>query len=491
MSIPSNGNEPSRQKTLFIFLRLGTSHRNILRTDVIGTLKRCPGLRIIVISPLGREHYFREELIGKGLIVEPLPKTRLGPLEKILKKLKLYLWSKKELSETWKIKRRTESARFARYLKDRVARLLRSLGVTEEKINGWEIAIFRSRRVRRLYDLYHPDAVLFTKLFSTNIHFVKEAKKRGIQTICFVEGWDNLNSKGPLSLIPDDLLVWNEPMRQEAIEYHGFPAGRIQTVGIPEFDVYYNRSLFRNREQFFNDYGLDPELKLITYAVAGGALAPTEPEIIEMLYQAMISGQLKVPSQLLVRLHPNTRGAYLEKFERFKGRDRIVVQQAGRVARIQDGWDPSWEDTIRLGETMLHSDVVLTVASTICLDAIAFDTPVVGIGFEGAKQNSYWSSYRRYYDFTHVHRVVKNGGLRVASDLKAAVDGVREYLEDPALDADGRRRVREEQIFSLDGKAGKRAGEAILQCMGLQVHGQTKRASQYGTRPSSLRASFE
>lgn len=469
MPISLNGNEPPKEKTLFIFLRLGTSHRNILRTELIDTLRGRPGLRIVVISPLGNEAYFREELLSKGVIVEPIPKTRIGFVERRLKNMKLYLWSQREPSSTIKIKRGSEGGSWSRWWRDSLARIVRHWGITEEKINNWEIALFSSRRVARLYDRYRPDAVLFTKLFSSNIHFIKEAKKRSIQTICFVEGWDNLNSKGPVSVIPDNMIVWNEPMKEEASEYHNFPSDRIEVVGIPEFDIYSRRSLFRSREEFFRDCGLDPKLRLVTHAVAGGILAPTEPEIIELFYQAMISGRLNVPCQLLVRLHPNTRGAYLKQFDRFKGRPRILVQPAGRVARIQDGWDPSWEDTIRLGETMLHSDVVMTVGSTICLDAIAFDTAVVGIGFEGATQNPYERSYRRYYDFTHLSRVVKNGGLRVVTNLEDMVGAVRAYLENHSLDAEGRRKVREKQIFSLDGRSGRRAGEAILECMGLRT----------------------
>lgn len=465
-SFPSDGDGASPLKTLFIYLRLGTSHRNILRTEVIEALRSLPELRIVVVSPLGKEPYFREECRSKGLLVESLPKTRVGWLERGLKKLKLYLWSEREASATFKIKRRYEYSDGGRCWRDFLARALRRFGMTEEKINGWEIILFHSRKISRLYDRYHPDAVLFTKLFSTNIHMVKEAKKRGVKTICFVEGWDNLNSKGPLAVVPDHMIVWNEPMREEARELHGYPANQVQVVGVPEFDLYSNGALFRSREEFCREYNLDPNLKIVTYAVAGGAIAPREPEIIDLFYRELTAGRIHVPCQILLRLHPNTRGAYLKQFERFKNKPGIKIQPAGRVARIQDGWDPTWEDMIRLGETMLHSDVVCTIASTICLDAIALDTPVVGVGFEGEERNDYWRSYRRYYDFTHVNRVVKNEAVRVASSLREMVEWVNGYLLDPFLDAEGRKRVREQLIPDLDGKAGWRAGTAVLRAMG-------------------------
>lgn len=468
---PKDGRRVSNDKTLFIFLRLGESHRNLLRTEVLDTLLRVTGLRVVVVSPLGREPYFREEFASRGVIVEPLPKTRVGFLERRLKDLKLYLWSEKELTSTFRIKRKTQFTPWGLFWRDNLARSLRRLGVTERRISGWEIALHHCGRVGRLYERYRPDAVLFTKLFSTNIHMVKEAKKRGIKTICFVEAWDNLSSKGPLSVIPDGLLVWNEFMKQEAVEYHDFPEDRVHVVGIPQFDIYHDPKRFLSRREFFERHGLDPDLKLITYAVAAGEIAPREPEVIEQLYQAMMAGRIELPAQILVRLHPQTRGKYLEAYRRFKGRPRISVQQAGRAARIQDGWDPSWDDMIRLSETMCHSDVLLNVGSTISLDAIAFDTPAIGVGFEGGGERDYWDSYRRYYDFTHMNRIVKSGGLRVVRSFEEMIKAVNAYLGDPSLDAAGREKVRREQFYRLDGQSAKRAARAILSEMGLSLDG--------------------
>lgn len=468
MDVGSNdGRTAFHGKTLFIFPRLGESHRNLLRTDVLEALLRASDLRIVVVSPLGKEPYFREEFSSKGVIVEPLPKTRVGFLERRLKNLKLYLWSERIPTSTFQIKRETEFSPWGLFWRDTIAGFIRSSGVTEEKISSWEIALFRSPKISRLYDDYSPDAILFTKLFSTNIHMVKEAKKRGIKTICFLEAWDNLSSKGPPAVIPDCMIVWNEFMKQEAVEYHGFPPDRIHVVGIPQFDIYHDPAKFLSRDQFFARYGLDANLKLITYAVAAGEIAPEEPEVIELLYQAVMSGRIEIPAQILVRLHPQTRGKYLQAFQRFKARPRITVQQAGRVAKIQDGWDPSWDDMIRLSETMYHSDVVLNVGSTISLDAIAFDTPVIGVGFEGGERRDYVDSYRRYYDYTHMNRIVKSGGLRVACSLDEMIAAVNQYLKDPALDAEGRERVRREQFYRMDGQSGKRVGAVILTELGL------------------------
>jgi hypothetical protein len=166
-------------------------------------------------------------------------------------------------------------------------------------------------------------------------------------------------------------------------------------------------------------------------------------------------------------MHPNTRGKYLHEFERFKGLPRLHLQPAGRVAKIQDGWDPSSDDMTRLAETMLHSDLVINVASTITLDAIAFDTPVIGIGFEGTTTKRYPHPYRYYWEYTHFNPVVESGAIRVAYSLNELLQAVNAYLDNPGTDAVGRRKVRTEQIYYLDGKTAVRAGKAVLKAMGM------------------------
>ncbi|OGQ81762.1 MAG: hypothetical protein A3F90_13480 [Deltaproteobacteria bacterium RIFCSPLOWO2_12_FULL_60_19] len=487
----------AQETTLFIYLRLGSSHRAILRSELFPTLRSNPNLRLVIISPLGDEAYLRGEFQSGNVFVERLPKTRADGLERKLKKLKNYIWLSHNPPQTFRIRReRTRRGRLSGRLRvlweESVAAFMSVLGITEKSVGGWEIALFRRRRIARLFDRYRPDAVLFTKLHSTNIHVVKEAKKRNVETVCFVEGWDNPTSKGPFSVEPDHILVWNDCMKREIVEHHGFPAEKIDVVGVPQFDFYYDRSKFCGREEYFRKHGFDPARKLIAYCVAGGTIARTEPLIVDMLYRAMMEGQVKSPAQLLVRLHPTTHGDYLKQFDRFKGLPHLILQPAGRVAKIQDGWDPSRDDMTRLAETMIHSNVVVNVQSTISLDAIAFDTPVIGIAFEGDGPHDYLDSYRRYYDYTHFNPVLRNGGLRLAGSLAELIEHVNRYLDDPSLDAEGRARVRKEQMYALDGKSARRAGEAVLKAIGLRPGGaEAQRRADLGSAPAKLESPSE
>lgn len=467
----SDGSKPGFEgKTLFVFPRTGAANRDLLRTELVQILKQVPSLRIVIVSPLGKEPYFREEFSSERVLVEPMPKSRVGFWARRFRNFKLYLWSSRELTSTIRVFRRSRFGRWRVLLwQDPIASLLRLAGITEKEISDWEIRFFRCPEVSRLYDQYRPDAILFSKFFSTDIGMVKEAKKRNIKTICLVQGWDTLTSKGYFSVIPDFLIVWNEVMKRDAIEFHGYPAEKIMPVGIPQFDHYWDVSRLMSRDEFFGLHRLDPRKKLITFATASGGIAPEESEIIELFYQAMQKGRLGYPGQLLIRIHPNTSGGFLEALEALQGKPGIVMQRAGRTARIQDKWDPSREDMDLLALTMYHSDVVINAASTITLDAIAFDTPVIGVAFNLREQKNSYASYRHYYDFTHFNRIVKCGGLRLAYSLDELIHSVNQYLKDPSLDSEGRRRIREDHFYSMDGQSARRAAQAVVREMGLNM----------------------
>jgi CDP-glycerol glycerophosphotransferase (TagB/SpsB family) len=123
--------------------------------------------------------------------------------------------------------------------------------------------------------------------------------------------------------------------------------------------------------------------------------------------------------------------------------------------------DITAENQQHLADTMRYSDVVVNVASTIAIEAAIFDTPVVNIAFDGEAPSVWEKSARRYYRFTHYVNITRHGAVRVAEDPKALVEHIGRYLDDPALDRDGRRRVVLEQCQFLDGRAAERVASFV------------------------------
>ena len=71
-----------------------------------------------------------------------------------------------------------------------------------------------------------PDAVLVTPVVefaSSQVEYVKSARKLGIPAGVAIASWDNLTGKGLIRVVPDRVFVWNETQAREAVEMHGIP----------------------------------------------------------------------------------------------------------------------------------------------------------------------------------------------------------------------------------------------------------------------------
>ena len=115
---------------------------------------------------------------------------------------------------------------------------------------------------------------------------------------------------------------------------------------------------------------------------------------------------------------------------------------------------------------MAHSDVLVTVYSTMVVETAVHDTPIVAAvidtpgGWNVPKKYSLslkkignWPTHKRF-------RETKAG--RVAENEDQLRDAINLYLTNPALDVSERRKFVEQEITYTDGSSGKRTAEFIL-----------------------------
>ena len=456
-------------KTVFLFLRQGISNRNLLRTDFLKTLQEQPEVRIVILSPIGNEPEFRQEFESGNVCVEVWPRTKVGFWEKRLKNLKDYIWVSRGLTQAIRVRRLSQLGWWGLAWRDIVGRLARAIGVSEERTNRWEINIYKSNAlVKTLYDRYKPNLVIFTRLFGTNLHVIKEAKKRGISVLCLVESWDNLISKGPLSVIPDRMAVWNEGMKIEADELHNFSMSKVDVVGVPQFELYADAKCLVERKQFFSTLGMDPGRKLVIYAASTEGLIPNEPDIVETVCRIIQQGLLERPAQLIVRLHPITSPQLRSEYQRrFSGRPHLFLQSPGRLSSLHDGWDPTWSDMSMLASTLFYAEVVVNVASTVTIDAAVLGRAILCIVFGVGGEKHYSTGFGGIFEHSHYRKLVETKGLELVYSEEELVDALNGHIANPSLGSDGRERMRRELCYRLDGQSGRRAASVVLRELGL------------------------
>ena len=315
----------------------------------------------------------------------------------------------------------------------------------------------------RLFDRYGPVLLVTSSpgLIFSEIPLLRTAVRRGVRAMAVDPSWDNFTNK----LLPvrrvDRLIVWNDLMKQQAIDLHGYQPDAVRVAGAPHWDLYFTPGAVTSRDAFFRRIGADPSRTLITLTTTPRELYPHHDHALRVLIRAMRDGAWRRDAQILVRLHPRDEIGGYDEFQHVPG---VIIEKPFRsTVKTGDGLavDVTAENQRHLADTMRHSDVVVNVASTIAIEAAIFDTPVVNISFDGERPSAWATSARRYYRFTHYMNITRHDAVRVAESPEQLVELVGRYLDDPSLDREGRRRVVEEQCQFLDGRAAERAAAFV------------------------------
>ncbi|MBI4992214.1 MAG: CDP-glycerol glycerophosphotransferase family protein [Candidatus Harrisonbacteria bacterium] len=438
-------------KTLFLTIFEGAEARNLLRTSVAPTLLSDPEVRIVLFtkSP-DRVEYYKKEFSDPRLIYEVVAPIKVEGLDKFFAFLKFLLLK----TETTDLRRSSRFSLFASWLLARpaVRRMVRFL----------DYHLVRNSAYSRYFDAYKPDAVLLAHLFDEpEIHLLREAKKRRVKTIGFVNSWDKVTARCILRLLPDKAVVFNDVVKKEMMEHNEMAEKDIFVSGLPQYDSYFMDKNYTSREVFFNKLNLDPRKKLIVYAPLGRTCGESDWDIIDLLYRLRDSGRFGDGADLLVRFQPND---FLDEAE-LKKRPHLKYDYPGTRFSSTRGidWDMNAEHLKHLRDTLHHMSLLVCYASSVSIDAAIFDKPIININFETRKPDSFEESSTKYYSFTHYKKALATGGIRLASSEEELVAAIKEYLADSSPDREGRKRLVREQCQFVDGKAGERIGKFILE----------------------------
>jgi hypothetical protein len=469
-----------RGKTVFLCIPSGTAAANLLRTNVYRLLCESPLVgKLVVLSPLAREAAFREEHAGPKTVFETLEPHEPGFLERRIIRILQEKYVKTMPTTSMRIRvareRQLELGREVRYL-DRggigapKTKLVRALlaGVTRLPLSL--PLLFQVIDLATLGDRYaalfarEKPALVLTP--TTGIYFgegplMGRADAEHVPILAIDLSWDHFTTKtAPLRRV-DALTVWNETMKRQAVEIHGYKPQQVCVAGVPQFDIYADPATFSTREAFLAKIGADPSRKLVTLTTVPPVLYGYHDVVIDEILAAMRSGALGAPAQLLVRVHPRDN---LATYERFANDPDVIVEKPFQETIVAEGSnvDPSRENRNHLANTLKHSDVIVNVASTIAIEAAIMDTPVVNIAFDGHDEKPFLDSSRRFYVYTHYKPLVDAGAVQVARAPEVMIDEVRAYLADPARDQGGRARVAEDLCYRVDGKAAERVASFVL-----------------------------
>ncbi|PHN08601.1 glycosyltransferase family protein [Flavilitoribacter nigricans] len=319
----------------------------------------------------------------------------------------------------------------------------------------------KSRRTSELLTRIDPELVVAT--YPVNFLEAKilyAARAAGIRTLLHLLSWDNITSKGKFPMMADHYIAWGNIMRDEFLEHYDIPPERIHICGVPHFDQHVAVREQPDYDHLLRDLGLDPGKPYLFFAMSSPRFAPREIDIIEGLSERIEKGAFGEELQLIVRPHPqNVQGfmadpTWIGRLQALAS-DRIAVDFP-RLNKSRLRWSMQQQDMDRLSNLLAGCRVCLNSGSTVSIDALMLNKPVILTSFDAGFRVNYWRSARRLVDYTHLRKFVALGGARVVRSTAELDEAITGYLQDPDHDLAIRRHALTEECFTDDGQSTQR-----------------------------------
>ncbi len=279
--------------------------------------------------------------------------------------------------------------------------------------------------------------------------FLYAAQQLKIPVSTFIFSWDNLASKGRMLGAFDYFLVWSHLMKTELLYFYPkVNEDKVKIVGTPQFEPYVMPKYKTTAENFYTKFNLDTSLKTICYSCADVSIGQNDPIVICAIATAIRNHAIAIPSQLIVRTSP------AEDDTRFKAIRLAFPEILWNVPKWvltrenhAESWSqriPSEEDIKDLRSLLEYVDLNINMCSTMSLDFMLFDKPVINTVF-GNLENGLYND-QRFLNYGHFKKVVDSQSVTIAKSEIELISQINEALNDPKKRTNQRKRMIDLQI---------------------------------------------
>ena len=455
------------KKTILITVIRGIIARNLLQNDFFHILRE--KYNIVILTPAAEDRRFVKEFGHPNVKFIYFNATPHSKVDAVFVGLHKYLVYSKYIG--FKLRygirglTRPEDLSIIRYyIFTAIFKPLSKIKLLREVIKWFDYHFVQQKEVRDFRDLLQkekPDLVISTSIMSDiESALLKAARKEGIKTIGMPKSWDN-PSRAAWRARADELVVWSEFMVGQVEKYQNYTREQTYIIGIPQFDFYTDKKQIWSRDKFCREFHLDPQKAIIFYT-SGGKAMPEDAELAAMVYNLIQSGEIGKACQLLIRPHYSYAGDE-KKFEPLLGESDVSIDLSHNPSdSFRDHGDYSWGHRERFMNCLYHAAVVVNVSSTITLDAVALDKPVVNPTFDGyPKEHPEIHPLQLFYESDHYQGIIQTGATKLAHSEKELREHIIRYIHNPKSERAERALLRRRFCYQIDGNSGKRFADVV------------------------------
>jgi len=295
------------------------------------------------------------------------------------------------------------------------------------------------------------------------------AQQKNIPTLLHLLSWDNITTKGRFPVSADYYIVWGDIMREELKAHYQTPEQNIFTCGVAHFDHHIKIKKQGDYKSKIFDLGLQPDQPYLFVAMSAPRFAPREIDIVEWLAEKIEQNEFGEQLQLIVRPHPqNVQGSmsktsWLKRLDALKSK-RVAIDYP-RLVKSKVKWSMQKEDMDHLSKLLLGCSLCINSGSTVSIDALMLEKPVILTSFDGLAKLPYWKSARRLVDYTHLKKLIGLGGIDVAYSYAEFKENIQVYLQNPEHKLEKRRSTLAQQCYRNDDQSTQRVIDAVTKIL--------------------------
>lgn len=410
-----------------VVLPYAVSIRDFVHSGVLGRLLAVPNLRPSIYT-LNADLPELADARAAGVPIHAFSPYRDDRIEGLLKRLYLYFFADRFTY----IEQMLAEKPLHRFVARALCGIRRAIG-TRRLLGLFERAMLAIHRRRSLACIMTdtPDLVIATRSLMNSLDYgmIAEARERDIPILTIANSWDNFTTKGFFPFKAEQIIVWNRKMQAELDDIYDVPPASVAIVGYPRRQTLIELACGSDPAAYLADIGHGGFRRFILYSASYSELTRVPGEAQPLEYQVMAQVAAKLEAVLppdiciLLRMHPFSDMGD----EVFAGLSRSFVYVPGRkdkyVERVM-----GLQDEVHLARQIALSECVISMASTMTIDALSLSKPVLNTCFDPRPGIPFAQSITRFYEFNHFRDLVDIVKLPLARSADEVVRFVEEVL---------------------------------------------------------------
>jgi len=316
--------------------------------------------------------------------------------------------------------------------------------------------LFIENRTKDIINKYLPRLIIVANCQKAEVRsYTIEAERRNVKCFGFINSWDHLTTDGPVLKNIDEFISWNQRMEYELKNIQRTNKS-VHNIGPIQMDSSFIKGNILNKNSLYNKISIEKNKKIIVFGVYNKRLGSHEPSITNYIVENILD---KYNIHLIIRGHPKDATFY-ERYERFINHQNVTLCKAGEY--INGKMRKKINDQILLNSVLKHASLVICGPTTLTLDALRFNKPIINIEFDGDLKLPPENSIRKRYKWEHYSPLLKYNAIYFVKNYQELEKAIKKSLEKPRELDEGRKLLRQMYLEPLDGQASNRLFNLII-----------------------------